>query len=56
MLLRDEDHSTIIEGGWKRINTLRHYWVQDGAMFRIKTRRDYPPPGRGTVFVAAIII
>jgi hypothetical protein len=47
MILRDEDHSTVIEAGWKRLNTLRHYWVQDGAVFRIKSRRDFPPPGRG---------
>ena len=46
-ILRDEDHSTVVEGGWKRVNTLRHYWVQDGAMFRMKSRRDFAPPGRG---------
>ena len=47
MVLRDEDHSTVVEGGWKRLNTLKHYWVQDGAVFRIKSRREFAPPGRG---------
>ena len=47
MILRDEDGSTVMEGGWKRINTLRHYYVEDGAMFRLRPRKDHAPPGRG---------
>ena len=45
-LLRDEDRSTQLEGGWKSINTLRHCRVVDGAHFRLVPRRDYAPPGR----------
>lgn len=47
MVLRDEDHSIVVEAGWKRLNTLKHYWVQDGAVLRIKSRREFAPPGRG---------
>ena len=46
-ILRDEDASTVVEGGWKKINTLKHYWVKEGAIFRLIQRRDYAPPGRG---------
>ena len=46
-ILRDEDSSTVVEGGWKKINTLKHYWVKEGAIFRLIPRRDYAPPGRG---------
>lgn len=45
--MRDEDSSTVIEGGWKKINTLKHYWVKEGAIFKLVPRRDYAPPGRG---------
>lgn len=30
-LLNDEDASSIKDGLWKKINTLQHYHVQDGA-------------------------
>ena len=46
-ILRDEDSSTVVEGGWKKLNTLKHYWVKEGATFRLVQRRDYAPPGRG---------
>ena len=45
--MRDEDLSTVVEGGWKKLNTLKHYWVKEGATFRLVQRRDYAPPGRG---------
>ena len=48
-ILRDEDASTVKEGEWKKINTLKHYWIKDGALFRLIPRRDYAPPGRGEV-------
>jgi hypothetical protein len=46
-ILRDEDSSTVVEGGWKKLNTLKHYRVKEGATFRLVQRRDYAPPGRG---------
>lgn len=46
MILRDEDGSTVMEGGWKKINTLRHYWVKNNAIFRLRARKDHAPPGR----------
>ena len=46
VVLRDEDGSTELEGDWKRINTLHHYCVEDGAVFRLMRRRSPPPPGR----------
>ncbi len=46
VLLRDEDRSTIMDGTWKRINTLRHYGVRDGAILCVVPRKEHAPPGR----------
>jgi len=35
LVIRDEDHTCVIEGEWKRINTLQHYNVQDGAQISV---------------------
>jgi plexin A len=36
MTLRDDDGSNKCEGDWKRLNTLRHYKVCDGAVFSFR--------------------
>lgn len=49
LILRDEDGSNISEYGWRKINTLRHYWVTDKAIFRLVPRSDVrasPDKGR----------
>ena len=33
-VLRDEDSSNVVESDWKRLNTLKHYKITDGAAFR----------------------
>ncbi|CAG0908938.1 unnamed protein product, partial [Cyprideis torosa] len=42
IVLNDEDTTTKIEQGWKRINTLQHYEVKDGAVFNLVLRQSYP--------------
>ncbi|CAG0885210.1 unnamed protein product [Cyprideis torosa] len=42
IVLNDEDSTTKIEQGWKRINTLQHYEVKDGAVFNLVLRQSYP--------------
>ncbi|KAL5259585.1 hypothetical protein ACHWQZ_G009888 [Mnemiopsis leidyi] len=32
-VLRDEDETSVVEGEWKKINTLRHYKVTENAVF-----------------------
>ncbi|XP_063679501.1 plexin A3-like isoform X3 [Bolinopsis microptera] len=32
-VLRDEDETSVVEGEWKRLNTLRHYKVAENAVF-----------------------
>lgn len=32
VVLQDEDITTKIEGDWKRLNTLMHYQVMEGAL------------------------
>ncbi|XP_064399095.1 plexin A3-like isoform X2 [Halichondria panicea] len=46
MILRDEDTSMVKEGVWKKINTLKHYGIRSGALFRIVRRKEHAPPGR----------
>ena len=38
--------TTVTEGGWKGLNTLRHYGVVDGGLFRLLKRRSPAPPGQ----------
>lgn len=47
IILRDEDGTNVSEYGWRKINTLRHYWVSDRAVFRLVPRRDIAGPGKG---------
>ena len=51
IILRDEDGRNDMESGWRKINTLSHYWIPDRAVFRLVTRHEKPAPGRGTVIV-----
>ncbi len=37
--LNDDDSTTVIDNGWRRINTLRHYNVKDNASFIIEIRQ-----------------
>ena len=46
MVLRDEDMSMETDGSWKRLNTLQHYGVVDGATFRLMKRQIHAPPGQ----------
>ncbi len=38
--LRDEDVTTQTIQGWKRVNTLAHYHVADGATIAVTTARE----------------
>ena len=46
-VLRDEDVTMEREGTWKRINTLKHYGIRNGALFRLVRRKEHPGPGKG---------
>ncbi len=35
------------DGVWKRINTLKHYGIRGGALFRLVRRKEHAPPGKG---------
>ena len=35
LILYDEDSTTKLEGGWKKLNTLSHYRVPDGALLTL---------------------
>lgn len=39
VLMSDEDHTSKIEGYWKRLNTLAHYRVPDNAMLILTTKQ-----------------
>ncbi|XP_068703592.1 plexin-A1-like [Montipora foliosa] len=39
--LRDDDSQSLIEGEWRKINTLRHYQVTDNATLRLVTGQTY---------------
>lgn len=39
VILSDEDHTTKIEGFWKRLNTLAHYRVPDNASLMLVTKQ-----------------
>lgn len=39
--LRDDDSQSVIEGEWRKINTLRHYQVTDNASLRLVTGQTY---------------
>lgn len=39
ILMSDEDHTTKIEGYWKRLNTLAHYRVPDRASLTLMTKQ-----------------
>ncbi|XP_068690006.1 plexin-A1-like isoform X2 [Montipora foliosa] len=39
--LRDDDSQALIEGEWRKINTLRHYQVTDNASLRLVTEQTY---------------
>lgn len=39
VLMSDEDHSTKLEGYWKRLNTLAHYRVPDNASLSLVTKQ-----------------
>ena len=45
-ILRDEDETSEIEGGWLRLNTLGHYMVVDGSLLLLVPRKNHPEPGR----------
>jgi hypothetical protein len=36
--LNDEDSTTKLDNGWKKVNTLRHYNVKDGTALLIVAR------------------
>lgn len=39
VIMSDEDHTTKIEGCWKRLNTLAHYKVPDNAILNLVTKQ-----------------
>ncbi|KAK2550072.1 Plexin-A4 [Acropora cervicornis] len=39
--LRDDDSQSLIDGEWRKINTLRHYQVTENASFRLVTGQRY---------------
>uniref|UniRef100_A0A665TAT4 Plexin-B1 n=1 Tax=Echeneis naucrates TaxID=173247 RepID=A0A665TAT4_ECHNA len=38
LILSDEDLTSVVQGSWKRLNTLQHYKVPDGAMVALVPR------------------
>eukprot|EP00118_Oscarella_pearsei_P018948 m.198046 g.198046 ORF g.198046 m.198046 type:complete len:1425 (+) comp39553_c0_seq5:339-4613(+) len=44
--LRDEDNSTKVDSGWKRVNTLKHYNIVDGTMLVLLPRDPMPNNGK----------
>ncbi|XP_072239125.1 plexin-B1 [Leuresthes tenuis] len=38
LILSDEDLTSVVQGNWKRLNTLQHYKVQDGATVALVSR------------------
>ncbi|XP_069499326.1 plexin-B1 isoform X2 [Ambystoma mexicanum] len=38
LILSDEDLTSIVQGSWKRVNTVQHYKVPDGATVALVTR------------------
>ncbi|XP_068780209.1 plexin-A3 [Struthio camelus] len=47
-VLQDEDGTSRVEGDWKRINTLEHYQVPDGASVALLHRAPPGPPLPGS--------
>ncbi|XP_032235648.2 plexin-A4 [Nematostella vectensis] len=39
--LRDDDASSVVEGQWRKLNTLGHYKVTDGANLKLSSRQSY---------------
>lgn len=44
--LNDEDSTMVLEDGWKKVNTLRHYGVRDGTTLLLVTKQ---PVGNDSV-------
>ncbi|XP_013856546.1 plexin-B1, partial [Austrofundulus limnaeus] len=38
LILSDEDLTSVVQGSWKRLNTLQHYKVPDGATVALVSR------------------
>ncbi|XP_043081046.1 plexin-B1 isoform X4 [Puntigrus tetrazona] len=39
LILSDQDLTSVVQGSWKRLNTLQHYKVQDGATVTLVSRQ-----------------
>uniref|UniRef100_A0A3Q2DRF4 Plexin b1a n=1 Tax=Cyprinodon variegatus TaxID=28743 RepID=A0A3Q2DRF4_CYPVA len=44
LILSDEDLTSVVQGSWKRLNTLQHYKVPDGATVALVPRTVLPFP------------
>jgi plexin A len=45
---RDEDMTTVVEGEWKQVNTIKHYNVPEGSLLQLTPRNTSVVNGRST--------
>uniref|UniRef100_A0A8C6Q655 Plexin-B1 n=1 Tax=Nothobranchius furzeri TaxID=105023 RepID=A0A8C6Q655_NOTFU len=50
LILSDEDLTSVVQGSWKRLNTLQHYKVPDGATVALVPRNPFAVGGTVCLF------
>ena len=50
-ILKDEDKTSVVEGDWKKINTLSHYEVPDRTCLRLVRRFASPFDTSGNILL-----